>query len=160
MSKSVKYCTVCGEPMIKRPQAIYCSAACQQKAQRNRYKELNENMVSKNIMLKGGIIEKDKKIEILEEKIKKLNNSHRQSIDKHNNILRYLHNELKKIYKKLETIDVKKISLKDGEKIIIEIKLIEEKIKEEILQMEADFDNTSKEIYPLVHEHQLLLKNK
>lgn len=46
MSKEMRYCTVCGEPMLKRPQAIYCSVACQQKAKRTREENRVENIVS------------------------------------------------------------------------------------------------------------------
>jgi len=53
---NVKYCIVCGEAFVKRPQAIYCSHSCQQKAKtqrKNNYIKELETKVEKTELYKG-----------------------------------------------------------------------------------------------------------
>jgi acetone carboxylase gamma subunit len=65
MEKEMRYCVICGEAMFRNAKAIYCSAACSQKAKRIRHNARVEEVVLKadNIpVLQKELLAKDEEL--------------------------------------------------------------------------------------------------
>ena len=62
-TKTVRYCTVCGEPHFHTAGSLYCSPACRQKALRERRKQTLKEIKIANEALVAQVAEKDVLIE-------------------------------------------------------------------------------------------------
>ena len=70
-TKTVRYCTVCGEPHFHTAGSLYCSPACRQKALRERRKQTLKEIKIANEALVAQVAEKDNIIQKQLEIVKK-----------------------------------------------------------------------------------------
>jgi len=71
-TKTVRYCTVCGEPHFHTAGSLYCSPACRQKALRERRKQTLKEIKTANETLTAQVAEKSVLIENFVNETKKI----------------------------------------------------------------------------------------